>query len=64
MNNNSILLEKELRECPICGKEHEIEKRKRIEQIKIKDLIVNYDEIYYNVLMCQMMKIMNLFQLE
>ena len=47
MNNNSILLEKELRECPICGKEHEVEKRKRIEQIKIKDLIVNYDEIYY-----------------
>lgn len=47
MNNNDILLEKELRGCPICGKEHEVEKRKRKSQIKIKDTIVNFDEIYY-----------------
>ena len=47
MNDNSVLLEKELRGCPICGKEHEVEKRKRISQIKIKDSMVSYDEVYY-----------------
>lgn len=47
MDNNDILLEKELRGCPICGKEHEVEKRKRKSQIKIKDTMVNFDEIYY-----------------
>ena len=46
-NNNDILLEKELKSCPICGKEHEIEKRRRIAKAKIKDLVVSFDEIYY-----------------
>lgn len=47
MENKDILLEKELRGCPICGKEHDVEKRKRTSEIKIKDLIVTYDEIFY-----------------
>ena len=47
MDSNGVLLEKELRGCPICGKEHEVEIRKRKSQIKIKDIMVDYDEIYY-----------------
>ena len=47
MDNNGILLEKELKGCPICGKEHEVEIRKRKSQIRIKDTMVDFDEIYY-----------------
>ncbi len=47
MSNNDILLGIELRCCPICGKEHNVEIRKRKTEIKIKDSMVNYDEKYY-----------------
>lgn len=47
MNSNDILLSKEKKYCPICDKEHELEKRKRKSKLQIKDLVVDYDEIYF-----------------
>ena len=37
-------------ECPLCGKIHEVEERKRIAATIIKDEKVTYEEIYYSVL--------------
>ena len=34
-------------ECPLCGKIHEVEERKRIAATIIKDEKVTYEEIYY-----------------
>lgn len=42
-----ILIEKIKKDCPICNKVHLIEKRKRINKIKIKDEIIEYEEVYY-----------------
>ena len=47
MNSNDILLAKVKEYCPICDKEHDVEKRKRKSKIEVKDLIVEYDEIYF-----------------
>lgn len=41
-----ILIEKIKEDCPICNKVHLIEKRKRINKIKIKDEIIEYEEVY------------------
>ena len=40
------LLEKIKTNCPICNKEHFVEKRKRTNKIKIKDKVIEYEEIY------------------
>ena len=34
-------------ECPLCGKIHEVEERKRIAATIIKDEKVTYEETYY-----------------
>lgn len=47
MNNNDILLEKIKDYCPICDEEHELEKKQRKSKLEIKDLVVEYDEIYF-----------------
>ena len=47
MNSNDILLEKVKEYCPICDEEHELDKRKRKSKLEIKDLIIEYDEIYF-----------------
>ena len=41
-----ILIEKIKEDCPICNKIHLVEKRKRINKIKIKDEIIEYEEFY------------------
>lgn len=46
-NKKDILIEKVTKYCPICGKEHEIEKRKRDSQLSIKGQIIDYKEIYF-----------------
>ena len=33
-------------DCPICNKEHFVEKRKSKSRIKIKDKVIEYEEIY------------------
>lgn len=40
------LIEKIKVNCPICNKEHFVEKRKRTNKIKIKDKVIEYEEIY------------------
>lgn len=44
---NDILLETIERDCPWCEKIHAIEIRKRQSQARIKDEIVDFEEIYY-----------------
>lgn len=46
----NILIEKVKVDCPICNKEHMIEKRQRKNKIKIKDKIIQYDEVYFSCL--------------
>ena len=46
-DKKDILIEKVTEYCPICEKEHELEKRKRDSQLRIKDQIINYKEIYF-----------------
>ena len=41
-----ILIEKIKEDCPICNKIHLVEKRKRINKTKIKDEIIEYEEVY------------------
>ena len=45
--DNSKFVRKFSMECPICNKIHEIEERKRITEIIIKNVKVNYEETYY-----------------
>ena len=40
------IIEKIKVNCPICNKEHFVEKRKRTNKIKIKDKVIEYEEIY------------------
>ena len=40
------LIEKIKVDCPICSKEHYVEKRERTNKIKIKNKIIEYKEIY------------------
>ena len=40
------LIEKIKVDCPICNKEHYVEKRERTNKIKIKNKIIEYKEIY------------------
>lgn len=43
----SILIQKFEMDCPLCGKIHEIEKRKRITSTIIKEEEISYEETYY-----------------
>lgn len=45
--DNSALIRKIHMECPLCGKVHEIEERKRSTFIIIKSEKVAYEEVYY-----------------
>lgn len=45
--NKSKLIRKFSMECPICNKIHKIEERKRITEIIIKNVKVDYEETYY-----------------
>ncbi|WP_252970354.1 hypothetical protein [Lachnospira eligens] len=49
MNNYNLIRTIQI-ECPLCGKIHEVEERKRIAATIIKDEKVTYEEIYYSVL--------------
>lgn len=40
------LIEKIKVNCPICNKKHFVEKRKRTNKIKIKDKVIEYEEIF------------------
>lgn len=44
---DSILLGKEFRDCPICGRYHEVEKRTGMATIEIQGEEVTYEETYY-----------------
>ena len=46
MNNYNLIRTIQI-ECPLCGKIHEVEERKRIATTIIKDEKVTYEEIYY-----------------
>lgn len=42
-----MLLETVEIDCPFCDKVHTIEKRQRTAKSRIKDKVVQYEEIYY-----------------
>ena len=45
---NDVLIERYLTECcPICGKKHVIEIRKRDSKLLVRGELVDYEEIYY-----------------
>ncbi len=46
MSNEYIVDKKEM-DCPICGRVHKLEKRKRETQGIVKGIVVNYEEIFY-----------------
>lgn len=41
------LLRKIHMDCPLCGKTHEVEERKRVTSIVLKDEEVTYEERFY-----------------
>ena len=45
--DRSVLIDKILEECPICGQVHEIEKRYRLDSITIKGEKVDYDHTFF-----------------
>lgn len=45
--NKDCLVSTIERNCPICNKVHSLEQRKRISQARVKDEIVDYEEVYY-----------------
>lgn len=45
--NDDYLISTIEKDCPICNKVHSLEQRKRISQARVKDEIVDYEEVYY-----------------
>lgn len=44
----SVLIRKKFFEnCPLCGKDHEVEERKKIAYVTIKNDKISYEEKYY-----------------
>ncbi len=46
MNKDYLLRTIEM-DCPLCNKVHSLEERKRITQSIVKDVIVDYEQVYY-----------------
>lgn len=44
---NSILMRKINMDCPLCDKNHDVEERKRLTTLLIKEDEVEYEETYY-----------------
>ena len=45
--DSGIVIKKINMDCPVCGKIHEVEERKRVSTIMIKDDAITYEEKYY-----------------
>ena len=45
--DSGIVIKKINMDCPVCGKIHEVEERKRVSTIMLKDDAITYEEKYY-----------------